>query len=196
MITTAKITDAPISGSYTEKIYDAPISTENWTWIKFETNEYETFYGQFKGAPLQIALSKHNPYFYVLTDSILYEVSRENPSDYTAHDCYDFGGTITNLTLTPSGQLLLSHYYQLLQVNMPLCKIEEDLLDALIEIKPPVLLDDIEFKDWHNDSLHIQANYIGTSDPVNLYFDTNTNKIYKKNVELLESKSLQFRRDR
>ena len=66
MITTAKITDAPISGLYTEKIYDAPISTKNWTWIKFETNEYETFYGQFKGAPLQIALSKQNPYFYVL----------------------------------------------------------------------------------------------------------------------------------
>lgn len=180
MITTAQITAAPISGLYTEKIYDAPIYTENWTWIKFETNEYETFYGQFKGVPLQIALSKHNPYFYVLTDSLLYEVSRENPSDYTAHDRYDFGGTITNLTLTPSGQLLLSNYYELLQANTPLCKIEEDLLDKLIKIIPPVQLDDIKFKDWHNDSLQIQANYIGSSDTVKLYFDTITNKIYKQ----------------
>ena len=63
---------------------------------------------------------------------------------------------------------------------MPLCKIEENLLDALIEIKPPVLLDDIEFKDWHNDQLHIQANYIGTSESVELYFDTTTNKICKQ----------------
>lgn len=180
MITTAQITAVPISGLYTEKIYDAPISTENWTWIKFETNEYETFYGQFKGAPLQIALSKHNPYFYVLTDSLLYEVSRENPSDYTTHDYYDFSGTITNLTLTPSGQLLLSSYYELLQANTPLCKIEGDLLDTLTKILPPVAVDVIEFKDWHNDILHIQANYLGTSYPVNLYFDTNTNTIYKQ----------------
>ncbi|WP_010304603.1 hypothetical protein [Kurthia senegalensis] len=192
MITTAKITAAPISGLYTEKIYDAPISTKNWTWIKFETNEYETFYGQFKGAPLQIALSKQNPYFYVLTDSLLYEVSRENPSDYTAYDQDDFWGTITNLTLTPSGQLLLSTYYELLQANMPLFKIEGDLLDTLIKIIPPVQIDVIEFKNWHNDQLHIQANYLGTSYPVNLYFDTNTNKIYEKNVELLESKPLKF----
>ena len=180
MITTTQITAPPISGLYVEKVYDAPISTENWTWVKLETNQYETFYGQFKGAPLQVAISLHNRYFYVLTDSLLYEINRENPSLYNARDYYDTGGSITNVTLTPSGELLLSNDYELFKVAAPLCKIEGELSDARIEIENPIHIDNIEFKDWHNEQLHIQANYFATSEPIELYFDAMTNKIYKQ----------------
>ena len=179
MITFAQITAAPTSGSYIEKIYDVPISTENWTWVRLETNEFETYYGQFKGAPLKVALSKHNSYFYVLTDSLLYEVSCENPSFYTAYDYYELGGTISNLTLTPSGQLLLSNDYELFQINIPLCKIEEDLLDARIEIENPFHLDNIEFKDWHGTKLYIYASYFASSERIELYYDAVNNKVHK-----------------
>lgn len=178
MITTAQISAAPLSGSYNEKIYDAPISTNNWTWVKLETNEFETFYGQFKGAPLHVALSKQNPHFYVLTDSLLYEISRENSSLYIARDYYDMGGSITNVTLTPSGKLLLSNDYELFQIDTPLCKIDGDLLDSRIEIDNPVHMDTIKFKDWHNNFLHIQANYFASNEPIKLYFDAINNKLY------------------
>ncbi|MER1998445.1 MAG: hypothetical protein ABS882_01620 [Lysinibacillus sp.] len=180
MITSAQITAPPISGSYVEKVYDAPISTENWTWVKLEINQFETLYGQFKGLPIQVMLSEHIPYFYVLTDSLLYEICRENPSHYNARDYYDAGRSIRNITITPSGQLLLSDDYELFKVATPLCKIEGELSAALVEIENIVHIDNIEFKVWHNEKLHIQANYFATSESVELYFDEMTNKVYKQ----------------
>ena len=53
-------------------------------------------------------------------------------------------------------------------------------MNVRLEIENPVHIDTIEFKDWHNDQLHIQANYFATSEPIELYFDAITNKIHKQ----------------
>ena len=82
MLITAQLMELPISGTYPEKIYDAPFSTENWTWVKFEDESYDAFYGQFHGNPRTVILSTENLFCYVLTDTFLYEVNRENPSDF------------------------------------------------------------------------------------------------------------------
>ena len=179
MITSAQITAPPISGLFNELVYDAQGSTENWTWVKLETNRFETSYGQFKGSPIQVALSELNPYFYVLTKSFLYEINREDPSQFIALDYYDLAGSITNLTITSLGELLLSSDYVLFKMPAPFNLITGDFIDSFIEIENPIHVDNIQFKNWHNDQLQIEADYLATNKSVNLYFEATKNQVYK-----------------
>lgn len=176
MLLTAEITEPPISGKYPEKIYDATFSTEDWTWIKFEDENYDTFYGQFRGKPRSVAISSENQYCYVLTDTFLYELNRDNPDDFQVKDFIDdVFRTIRNITLSPNGKLILSDYYTIFIINSPICQISGRLEDALIEIENPFSLDEIEFKEWENNLLHISAITFIVGEPINLIYNATIN---------------------
>lgn len=175
MLITAQLIELPISGTYPEKIYDAPFSTENWTWVKFEDESYDAFYGQFRGNPRTVILSTENLFCYVLTDTFLYEVNRENPSDFQVRDFIDDTfRTIRNVTLSPNGKLILSDYYTIFTINSPICQLSGLLEDALIEIENPFNLDDIEFNEWQGNLLHINAQTFIVGEPIKLIYNATT----------------------
>ncbi|MBQ0141046.1 MAG: hypothetical protein KBT36_17400 [Kurthia sp.] len=83
MFVTATIeTVPPLSGDYPETIYDVPLSTGIWTWVRFEDEDNEVHYGQFQGQARTVALSASHPYVYVLTDTFLYEVNRTHTETF------------------------------------------------------------------------------------------------------------------
>ena len=179
MIITAEIKEPPVSGTYPEKIYDADCSTEEWAWVKFETELYETFYGEFKGKPIQVAISPNNVYCYVLTETLLYEINRENPDQFSVQDYYNAGPSIRSITLTPNGKLLLCAYYTIFSINQPLCQLSNTLVDALIELENSLSLEYIEFKNWQGSTLLIHAKDFWTGQSIELSFNYLTNQFQK-----------------
>lgn len=177
MIQTAEITTTPISGLYSEHIFDAPIHTEHWTWIKFETDSYDTFYGQFKGEPRQIAISNENDCCYVLTDLLLYEINRAQPRQFTTLNYDDVGGLLRNVTLTPSGQVMLSDYYTIFISKQKNLDTSKEFEQQITPIETSIMIDYIEFKEWNNHLLSIHALDFYTQQPVQLTFNAQTNEI-------------------
>ena len=175
MLLTAQITEPPISGTYPEKIYDAPFSTEDWAWVKFEDENYEAFYGQFRGKPRMVAISTENQFCYVLTDTFLYELNRENPSNFQVRDFDDTFRTIRNVTLSPDGKLILSDYYTIFTLDSPICHLPGQLVDAFVEIENPFNVDYIEFNAWKDHLLYISAQTYYEGEPIKLVFNATTN---------------------
>ena len=166
MITSAQISTQPESGKYAEQIYEAPLSTLNWTWVKFEDEHYNEFYGQFHGSPKSIALSEKNPLCYVLTNEFLYEIDRHNPSNYVVRDFWDCGCTLTNVTFMPNGIPLFSNDYVLFTIN--------NSFEEHVEIENPIQVDLIAFDAWEDHLLHINAETFFSPEPVKLVLDANT----------------------
>jgi len=176
MITHAQITNQPISGKYPEQIFEAPVFDEDWTWIKFEDENYNEFYGQFPGAPNNVAVSTKYAICYVLTSNYLYEINCKNPSDYIANDFWDLGHTLKNLTVTPKGDPIFSDDYQVFT--------SEGSFTQQKEIISPIDLDMIQFKHWDNQLLHIHAEEFIVGTTVSLILDASTMTIrYKKDDE-------------
>ncbi|TQR20049.1 hypothetical protein [Psychrobacillus vulpis] len=169
MIIHVQITEQPLAGKYPEQIFDAPISVEDWTWVKFEDENYNEFYGQFRGAPYSVAVSSKYATCYVLTGNYLYEIDCNNPTDYIAHDFWDLGHTLRNFTVTPNGDPIFSDDYTIFTI--------EGTLSQQQEINPPIDLDMIQFKHWDNQLLHISAEEFIIGKPVALILDANTMKI-------------------
>lgn len=117
MITTAQITRQPLAGLYEEVVFRAPTFAEQWTWVKFEDEMYNELVGQFPGAPVTVALSENNDLFYVLTDSFLFEVSRDDLGKYKCYDFWDTGSTLKNVTFTPNGIAIFSDDYHIFTTN-------------------------------------------------------------------------------
>lgn len=173
MITTAQITGQPIAGSYKELIFKAPTSAEQWTWVKFEDAVYNEFAGQFPGAPVTVALSKNNELFYVLTDSFLFEVRRDDLKKYTCYDFWDTGSTLKNVTFTPKGVAIFSDDYHIFTTN--------GSFESKQQIPLPFKLDIIKFQGWQENSLLIHAEVFIEGRPVLLFLDATTFTISKSN---------------
>lgn len=166
MIFSAHITTQPASGKYPEQIFEAPLSTLNWTWVKFEDEHYNEFYGQFHGNPKCVALSPNNTVCFVLTNEFMYEIDRQNPSSYVVRDFWDCGCTLTNVTFMPNGTPLFSNDYVLFTIN--------ESFDYQVEIENPIHVDLITFVGWIDHFLHIDAVPFLSGEPIKLVFDANT----------------------
>lgn len=175
MIQTAEITAAPLSGQFPELIYPAPKpSSSDWTWVRFEDEEYNVFYGQFQGASKIIAVSEKIDYCYVLVDYFLYEINRNNPNEYTVFDVIeDFSLLIQNIAILPTGQLLLTDHYRFYLSNAPLQKSESQFTELETTV---CSVADIEFQKWEGPLLHMNAFefFIGT--PLKLTYNYLTNE--------------------
>ncbi|WP_096272154.1 hypothetical protein [Paucisalibacillus globulus] len=147
MIIKAEIINQPYSGQFKEKIYDisTPWNSQNWTWVKFEDEDYHEWCGVFRGYPRAVALSKKYNKVLVLTSDHLFQVdcySREL-FDYESQTPYQC------LTVTPSGDFIIADYYDIQKI--------ESTLKVKSPINSPIKMDKIEFLGWVSNKLLIRC---------------------------------------
>ncbi|QUH26204.1 hypothetical protein [Serpentinicella alkaliphila] len=148
MIIEAEIIHQPYSGTFEEKIYDvqSPWKSKDWTWVKFTNEDYTQWCGTFRGSSKNIALSKKHSSILILTSDCLFKLDIKNGNilEYEEQPLY------TNLTVTPLGDYIVSDNYD---VQL----IQSSLLNEML-IKSPLKMDNIVFKGWLDDKLHISCN--------------------------------------
>jgi hypothetical protein len=145
MINEAKIINQPYSGQYEERIYDIPSSwnSQKWAWIKFSNEDFSEWCGEFRGSPRYVAISKKHNSILVLTSDYLYQLDHISGEliEYETQPQYQ------NLTLTPSGDFIVSDYYSI------------ELVKSIIKekqlIASPIHMDMIKFHSWSNNKLLI-----------------------------------------
>ncbi|HWI48064.1 MAG TPA: hypothetical protein VNU45_07580, partial [Rummeliibacillus sp.] len=118
MIIKVEIKDQPISGQFEEKIYDiSNPTTQEWTWVKFEDENYHEWYGQFRGLPKSIALSTKYNIVLVLTSDYLIELDCKN-GEMTAFESINEEQKIyQDLTVTPDGDFIIPDYYTIEKIG-------------------------------------------------------------------------------
>jgi hypothetical protein len=115
VINKADIINQPYSGQYKERIYDISSSWNslNWTWVKFEDEDFNEWCGEFRGSPRAVALSKKHNKVLVLTSDYLFHVDCDNGEliEYESQPQYQC------LTVTPSGDFIIADYYSIEKSN-------------------------------------------------------------------------------
>ncbi|PGY04904.1 hypothetical protein [Bacillus sp. AFS031507] len=116
MITKAEIINQPFSGQYKERIYDITSSSwnsPNWTWVKFEDEDFNEWCGEFRGSPRDIAVSKKYKTVLVLTSDYLFQVDSDSGelTEYESQPQYQC------LTVTPSGDFIIADYYSIEKIE-------------------------------------------------------------------------------
>lgn len=172
MIIEAEIISQPYSGEYSERIYDneSPWNSQSWTFIKFINDDYLQWCGQFRGFPMQVAISKTRDIVLILTSDYLYQLDRQtgNLTDLEGQSKYQ------NLTVTPNGDFILSDYYDFEKVTASIKDKEP--------INSPVQMDMIKFKGWDNSKLEFTCDEFSNWDRhLTMTYDCQANKIEIKN---------------
>ena len=145
MIINAEIVSQPIAGSYKERIYDISSNwnSQHWTWVKFTDDELSEWYGEFRGFPIDVALSTKYNTVLILTSDYLYQLdcSSKEIIEYEEQPRYQ------NLTVTSCGDFIVSDY----------CYIElmEGTLSETRILNSPIEMDMIKFGQWDNKKLRI-----------------------------------------
>lgn len=168
MIINAEITSQPISGSYKEGIYDISSSwnSQHWTWVKFTDDELPKWYGEFRGFPIDVALSTKYNTVLILTSDYLYQLdcSSKEIIEYEEQPRYQ------NLIVTPSGDFIVSDY----------CYIEliEETISETKTLSSPIEIDMIKFYKWNNNKLKITCEELfNESNTIELELDGDSFKI-------------------
>ena len=145
MITSIEFIDKPYSGEYKERIYDNenPWNSSDWTFVKFTEENYDEWCGQFRGAPIKLAISNIDQTILILTSDYLFSIDSKfgnliNMKERTGY---------INLTAIPNGDFLVSDYYNIEKISSDLLK--------LTNIKSPIPMDMIKFKNWNDEFLNI-----------------------------------------
>lgn len=151
MITKAKIIEQPYSGQFKERIYDIPNAwnSQEWTWIKFEDENYNEWCGQFRGAQQAVALSSNHNKILVATFDYLYLI------DCVSGEMTDYEPTNTykDLTVTPFGDFIIADYYHI-EIIRGIIN-DRQLLDI------PIKMDMIKFNGWSENKLSISCEELG-----------------------------------
>lgn len=165
MIIDAKLIDEPNSNDYHEKIYDisTPWSSSEWTWVKFTTDAYREWCGNFRGSPRGVAVSEKYNCILVLTSDFLYKLSSSD-GELLA---YEAEPQFQVLTVTPSGEFVAADYYSIV-------RLEPDLTTNQ-PLKSPIEMDYISFEEWTNSTLTIQCTeFLNDAKKVTLELDGET----------------------
>ncbi|KOS69060.1 hypothetical protein AEA09_11225 [Lysinibacillus contaminans] len=173
MIISAEITEQPIAGQFDEIIYEVSSPTTiDWTWVKFEDENYYEWYGQFRGLPKSIALStKHNKVL-ILTSDYLIEIDCISKKMTSFESIYEEQKIYQDLTVTPDGDFIIADYYSIELVGA--------LLDERQTIESPKPMDMIKFNGWIDNHLQISCLEFPTNIKIKLELDTNSMKIHEK----------------
>ena len=145
MIKKVEITSMPASGEYDEVVYDIQNSwnSQYYAWIKFQDDEYNEWYGSFRGRGLGVGISFKYKSVIVLTSDYFFELDYEtgNLKSYIDSDNYN------QLTVTPQGDFLASDCY----------RIEKFInLDSDWKlISTPLEMDMVKFLEWNGNDLSI-----------------------------------------
>lgn len=147
MIVSAEQVNQPLSGEFKERIYDIQNTwnSQNWTWIKFVNDDYSQWCGQFRGKYIGHAISSKFKSVLVLTSDYFYELSIINGDLQRYEDRPEY----KNLTVSPSGDYIVSDYYRIYLIN--------ETIKDVTPIALPISVDMIEFKGWKGSKLTILA---------------------------------------
>jgi hypothetical protein len=168
MIIDVKIMKQPISGNYKERIYDisSQWNSQKWTWIRFINDDFSEWYGEFRGEARGVALSNKYNTILILTSDYLYllDCLNEEIVEYEEQTQY------LNVTVTPSGDFIVSDYY-----NIKL--IRNTIRDTEL-LYSPIKMDMIKFYEWNeNKLLIICEEFLNWSNTVMLELDGETFEI-------------------
>ncbi|MBK3496125.1 hypothetical protein JFL43_14910 [Viridibacillus sp. YIM B01967] len=168
MITKAEIIEQPYSGQFKERIYDIsnPWNSQDWTWIKFEDENYNEWCGQFRGAQQAVALSsKHNKVL-VATFDYLFQIDCVS-GEMTEYESIN---TYQDLTVTPFGDFIITDYYNIEIIGKTIN--DRQLLYI------PIAIDMIKFNGWSENTLSISCEELGIVDSkIELELDVTTFEI-------------------
>lgn len=145
MIINVEIIRQPLAGEFEEHIYDisSQWNSQKWTWVKFINDDFSEWCGQFRGEARNVAISKKHNLILILTFDYLYSL------DCLNHTIKEYEGQhhYQNLTVSPSGDFILSDYYDIYLII-------DTIRDKKL-LNSPIKMDMINFCEWNNNKLSI-----------------------------------------
>ena len=162
MILAATPIRQPLSGEYTERIYDIDSvwKTDEWSWLLFES-ESDSWCGEFRGAFRGVAVSEKLRLVVVLTEDCMYLLDIETAAviDSLLQPQY------VDITVTPDGNILVADWYGI--------ELFRGRSVAAIEcITVPVHPDYLRFREYDGNRLRITCYECGIWDEeLELYLD-------------------------
>jgi hypothetical protein len=147
MIIKAEIEAAPLSGDYRERIYDisSPWNSQDWTWIKFENDNFTQWFGHFRGSPRSVSVSQKHNKVLVLTSDYLFLLDRLNGEMIEN----EFQPQYQSLTVSPLGDFIIADYYNIEIIKSSLTN--KQLIESPIQMQ----MDFITFQSWNRNILLI-----------------------------------------
>ncbi len=184
MILDAQIITRPISGEFSEVIYDSDINSVSqsqiWTWIKFTDENYEYWCGQFRGAPISITKSTKKNVLLILTSNYLFLFDLITAKLIKVVEDHGY----QNLTSTPDGNFIVSTYYNIYKIN-------NNDIENPVEILSPIQLDMIKFGKWNDGKLSFSCDeFINWDRHLEMTYDYNSNLIEIQNNGALKTNKL------
>lgn len=187
MIHSAEWIEQPVSGMYTERIYDiaSPWNSQDWTWIKF-TDENGEWCGEFRGAYKGISVSGKYGIVVVLTSDYMFSL------DIRTADVieYDSQPSYVDITTSPKGEIFLTDGYGIEIIDMN--------IDGKINSTPikyiPVNPDNLKFEGWDRNILKISCcEFYNWDNEIELYLDCDSMEWDGKLQDNKLSKSLRIK---
>jgi len=173
MIEICEIISQPYSGEYDEVLYDNenPWNSSNWSYIKFIDSEFKEWCGVFRGFPKKTAISRIRKEIIILTSDYLWKLNQEDGKVIEFEDQPHY----KELTVSPNGDFIIADYYNISRIS--------DSIENKIEIKSPIQMDMIEFREWHDGKLSIKCDEFANWDNhLELELENKTWKIEVKNA--------------
>lgn len=168
MIIEAEIIAQPYLGAYTERIYDneSPWNSDCWAFIKFTNDDYTDWCGQFRGFPIQVAISTKNKSVLVLTSDYLFQLDIHTANIIDIEDRPQYH----NLTVAPNGDFILADYYNFEKVTTSIK--DKEPIDS------PIRMDMVAFKKWEKEKLEFTCDeFLNWDRHLSMIYDSRTNKI-------------------
>lgn len=174
MIAKAEIINQPFSGQYKERIYDIKSSwnSPNWTWVKFEDEDFNEWCGEFRGSPRGVAVSTKYKTVLVLTSDYLFQVDCDSGelTEYESDPQYQC------LTVTQSGDFIIADYYGIE-------KIESSIKDKK-PVESPIKMDTVMFQGWSKNKLLITCDeFLNWDNHLELELEGDTLEITVKDTD-------------
>jgi hypothetical protein len=171
MIVAAEIINQPHSGEFEERIFDNEScwNSQEWTWIKFTTHDFNEWCGEFRGFPRNIAVSKKMRKTLILTSDYLYciDCETEKVLEIESQPQYQ------DVKVAPTGEFILCDYYSIF-------KIESSLKD-IVAIESQLQMDMIKFQNWDRHKLNFSCDeFLNWDRHLEMQLDTNNWLIHEK----------------
>lgn len=173
MIESCEIISQPYSGEYEEIVYDiqSPWNSSNWSYIRFTKSDFTEWCGVFRGFPKKAVISKLRKEIIVLTSDYLWRLKQDDGDIIEREDQPQY----KELTVSPTGDFIIADNYSI-------CRINKSLKNK-IEIKSPIEMDMIKFKEWRDGKLIIECDEFANWDNhLELKLETNSWKIEIRNA--------------
>ncbi len=151
MITNAEFINQPYAGIYEEKVFDTESNdnSQEWSWVRFTNDDGQEWCGQFRGFPIQTAVSETYCTILILTSDHFFQLNANDGQLITSIENNEF----RNLTVSPSGAFIISDSNTIFRI--------ENNIQLIIPLKSPFRMDLIEFKNWDVGNLLFECEEFG-----------------------------------